>query len=107
LDQLEHFTCLLYDKRSSTTDINILRYEKFLIRNKPKQGTLMTDYNGVDMSLLPPCKAALQIHVKRANYQALIWYQADQAIQRVPKPDRNGWETKNGKLTIKWTDQVD
>ena len=60
-------------------DINSLRYEKFIDRFSGKQGEMMTSYNGVDMTLLPPCRESLKMHVRRANYQALIWKKADQA----------------------------
>ena len=63
---LEKFTCLMYG--SKLGDINSLRYEKFIDRFSGKQGEMMTSYNGVDMSLLPPCRESLKMHVRRANY---------------------------------------
>ena len=65
---------------------------------------LLSSYNGVDMSLLPPCKDALRMHIRHANYQALIWYQADQAVQNLPPADGHGCCTTDGKLEIKWTE---
>ena len=102
--RLEEFVCLLYSKNSGTNDINIMRYEKFLERFSAKSGTLITTYDGVDMSLLPPCRSALKMHVKRANYQALIWYMADHAAPNIPSPDGHGWEVIDGQLEIKWTE---
>ena len=103
-DSLEHFVCLLYQKRTPTTNINTLRYLKFAQRFKAKSGKPLSSYNGTDMSVLPPCRDSLRQHVKRSNYQALIWYRADQAMQRIPHPDGHGWEIEDGRLTIKWTD---
>ena len=102
-EQLERFTCLLYGS-STTSDINVLQFDRFLARFTSKPGMLLSSYNGVDMSLLPPCKDALRMHIRCANYQALIWYQADQTVQNLPPADGHGWCTTDGKLEIKWTE---
>ena len=44
-DSLEHFVCLLYQKRTPTTNINTLPYLKFA-RFKAKSGKLLSSYNG-------------------------------------------------------------
>ena len=99
---LEKFTCLMYG--SKLGDINSLRYEKFIERFSAKPGEVLTSYNGVDMSLLPPCRESLKMHVRRANYQALIWKKADQATPSIPGPDGHGWNTNvEGELEICWT----
>ena len=103
LDSLEQFTCLLYGGTATST-INKLRHEKFLERFTPKHGSLLSSYNGADMSLLPPCKDSLKMHIMRANYQALIWYKADEAVPNVPSPQGHGWDSVDGKLEIKWTE---
>ena len=61
------------------TDINKLRHQKFLERFGTTPSVLLDTYNGVDMSLLPPCRDSLRMHVKRANFQALVWNDADKA----------------------------
>ena len=101
---LEHFTCLLYRKKSTSSDINKLRTEQFLERFKPKSGSLLTSYNGVDLSILPPCRASLRMHIQRANYQALVWCRADQAMPDVPTPDGHGWCIVDGELDFQWTE---
>ena len=79
-------------------DINSLRYEKFIERFNAKPGEVLTSYNSVDVSLLPPCQESLKMHVRRANYQALTWKKADQATRR------HGWNTNiKGELEICWT----
>jgi hypothetical protein len=55
LSELERFTCLLYGR--SSADVNRVRYEKFIERFSTKEGQLLSSYDGVDMSLLPPCNA--------------------------------------------------
>ena len=74
-------------------DISSLRYKKFIERFSAKPGEVLTSYNSVDMSLLPPYQESLKMHVRRANYQALIWKKADQATPSIPGPDRHGWNT--------------
>ena len=44
------------------------------------------------------------MHIKRANYQALIWYQSDQSKPNIPSPENNGWDIVDGKLELKWTE---
>ena len=85
-------------------DINSLRYEKFIQRFSTKPGEVLTSYNGVDMSLLPPCQESLKMHVRRENYQSLIWKKADEATPSIPGPDGHGWNTNvEGELEICWT----
>ena len=44
------------------------------------------------------------MHVRSANYQALIWKKADQATPRIPRPDGHDWNTNvEGELEICWT----
>ena len=70
----------------------------------PKQGMLLSCYDGVDLSLLPPCRSSLKMHIRRANYQCLIWCKAEQATPDIPPPDGHGWYQENGKLAYQWTD---
>ena len=89
---------------SKLGDTNSLRYSKVIERFSVKPGEVLTSYNGVDMSLLPPCRESLKMHVRRANYQALIWKKADQATPSIPGPDGHGWKANvEGELEIYWT----
>ena len=45
-----------------------------------------------------------RMHIKRENYQALVWYQADQSKPNIPWPEGHGWEIINEKLTTKWSE---
>ena len=102
---LQKFTCLM--DGSKLGDINSLRYEKFIERFSAKPGEVLTGYNGVDMSLLPSCRESLKMHVRRANYEALIWKKADQATPIIPGPDGHGWNTNvEGGLAICWTNGI-
>ena len=100
---LEKFTCLLYAGKTNE-EINKLRLDRFQQRFSPKQGKLLSSGIGVDLSLLPPCQDALRMHIRRVNYQALIWYQADKPTPVIPHPDQHGWVESDGNLEISWTD---
>lgn len=60
--KLEAFVCQLYSAKTTTTDVNELRYCIFA----SKKGQ-------IEPHQLPPCGNALQKHICRANYQAAIW----------------------------------
>ena len=83
---------------SKLGDINSLRYEKFIERFSATPGEVLTSYNGVDMSL-PSCRESPKMHVRRENYQALIWKKADEATQSILGPDGH----VEGELEICWT----
>ena len=73
---------------------------------RAEPGEVLTSYNGVDISLLPPCRENLKMHVRREiiYYQALIWKKADQATPSILGPDGHGWNTNvEGGLEICWT----
>ena len=56
------------------------------------------------MILLPPCRDALVMHIKRNSYQADIWLTAHQATL-LPPPQGLGWEVNDaGALETKWTE---
>lgn len=104
-DDLEAFTCLLYGARSGIKDINKLRYTMFMTRFTPKN-QLLSSESGIDLSLLPPCRSSLRMHVVRANYQALIWNQANWAYPELPKPyNGHGWVLQGDKLGYQWTEE--
>ena len=96
------FTCLMYGSKSA--DINSLRHEKFIERFNTKSGMVLTSYDGVDRSLLPPCRESLQMHIRRANYQALMWMKTDDPTPSIPGLNGHGWTiNNNGQLEICWT----
>ena len=44
---------------------------------------------------LPPTKGALEQHIKRAHYQAMVWYNDEVAKPNIPNPTEYGWEINN------------
>lgn len=102
LSDLEAFSCLLYSGRSPSKDINRLRYTMFMTRFTSKK-ELLSSETGIDLSLLPPCRSSLIMHIKRTNYQALIWKQAHLAYPELPKPHNgHGWLLLGDDLEYKW-----
>ena len=53
-DELEQFVCCIGGK---------LRYDLFMQKYQPKPGNLLTNVDGIDLNL----------HVRRVNYQAMVW----------------------------------
>ena len=102
LIMLEKFMCYLYGKPKYTSTsklwYNLVR-QKYLVKGQCPLSSLA----GFDISLLPPCKEALKNHILRANYQSMIWKQADNAQPDIPDPVGYGWvQDTNGILSIEW-----
>ena len=87
---LEHFTVIIYDKTSNLKSVNKCRRTLFCQRGK-------------SMENIPPSKAALLQHAKRAIYQAGIWATADQSQDDLPSPAFWGWTMSCGTWKPYWT----
>ncbi len=100
---LEEFTCAIYG-RARYKDINNLRY--ILIKEKCYNGDrLRPSCSNVDLSAFPPCRGALQQHIRRVNFQVAIWRRADTPVVDVPSPtDGHGWTMDSGHLEPLWVD---
>ena len=81
-EDLEKFTCLMYGNKSA--EISYLRHEKFIERFSTKPGMVLTSYDGVNRSLLPPCRESLLMHIRSANYQTLIWKKSRRPNTKYP-----------------------
>ena len=92
ITKLEEVVCRLHSDNLCKL-VNDLCYKKFC---KGKN---------VQSHQLPPTRFALQYHLKRANYQAFLWKKALQA--RIDQePVNHGWQLKEGRFEIFWTDLV-
>ena len=76
--QLERFVCLIY-KSEVHTQVKDLRW--FLFSNRAAEG-----------ESLPPTTGALELHIQRAHYIAMIWRRAAENHPSLPSPDAYGWE---------------
>lgn len=93
LPTIERFVILMYDRTSHKGCINSVRKHLFTKRNRQMQN-------------LPPTKAALAEHVKRACYQAgYCWAQALVVSPNVPCPSQWGWKKVDGKWEPLWSSQ--
>ena len=76
---LEKFTILLYDKTATSLSINEVRKNLFIHKGRPLSG-------------LPPSKAALQQHMKRAVLQGGNYWGCTTLPERnLPSPSEWGW----------------
>ncbi|KAG7172794.1 hypothetical protein Hamer_G007036 [Homarus americanus] len=91
LSTLERFIVLLYDRTSTCCDVNVLRKKLFSGKSRSLED-------------LPPTRAALEQHIKRAAYQAgHIWGQAAIAFVSLPSPCDWGWMKSDDELEPLWT----
>ena len=97
IDKLEAFTCLLYVPKTTSNNINDLRYHLFCA----KKGE-------IESHQPPPCKDCLDNHAKRANFQAALWRRCLEKDPKVPSPVNRGWkmerEGAEEQLVLHWMD---
>ncbi|KAG1649787.1 hypothetical protein GQR58_028625 [Nymphon striatum] len=75
---IERFVILMYDRTSTSHDVNLARKKIFGRKNSVQS--------------IPPTRAALEQHVKRAVYQGgHVWRQLLLPQQVLPSPTRWGW----------------
>ena len=76
---LERYTILMYDRTSTLVEIDEVRQELFTKK-------------GRTMDTIPPTKAALVQHIRRAVYQGVhCWGRATEAAPDLPSPKDWGW----------------
>ena len=83
--QLERFVVLMYeyDRTSECLEVNEARKQVFIQESRT-------------METIPPTKAALEQHIKRASYQARCWSQSLVQNPQFPSPSDWGWIKKEG-----------
>ena len=102
LSKLEQFVCMMYGD-SKAYDVNKLRADTVRKRFTPGDDRPLSHCKGIDLSQLPPCKKGLQMHIKRANFQTMVWKNAAFNFPEIPKPEANGWKrTVSGSLAVDW-----
>ena len=78
LQEAEEFVCKLYDP---TTSLKCIQKLRSLLFRKVKR----------KLETLPPTKDALFLHIKRADYQTLVWKKAQQPAPQLPSVEYFGW----------------
>lgn len=107
LSGLEKFVCMMYGNKKDD-DVNKLRADTVRKRFTPGDDRPLSYCKGIDLSQLPPCKKSLLQHIKRANYQTMIWKQALTNFPELPNAQANGWRiTESGCLDIDWIGDED
>ena len=92
LADAEAFVCQLYNHGTDGVDINEERAAAF---RKVKK----------NLDSLPPTKDALHLHIRRANFQCMIWKKAKEPRPSLSSPEDNGWFYKEGVLKPKLMNQ--
>ena len=88
---IERLTVLLYDRASSKMTVNEARKQLFAQK-------------GRSLDVIPPSRAALLEHTKRAAYQAgHCWGQALKPRLVLSNPDNWGWTLCEGEWEPNWT----
>ena len=72
LDDLGRFVCCMYGK-AQFSSVNKLRYDSFSQRYQGTSRQVLSSFAGMDLSLLPRFRAALDLHVQRTNHKAYIY----------------------------------
>ena len=91
LEILEQFVVLLYDRSSAAVSVDEARLEMFARKQRPYEA-------------IPPTRAALLQHTKRAAFQAgCIWGQATQCQPEAESPADWGWKKIGEQWGLFWT----
>ena len=91
MEHLERFVVLLYDRTSGKTAVNEARKQMFAQKGRA-------------LDAIPPTRAALVEHTKRAAYQAgHCWGQALTPSPDLPCPQEWGWTLEEGIWKPFWT----
>lgn len=89
---IERFVILVYDRTSQLKDVNEVRKDLFTRKGRFKYDSL------------PPTKAALTEHAKRATYQGgHVWGQSIRSQMKLPDPAAWGWTKTNDGWEPYWT----
>ena len=88
--ELEAFTCSIYGSKA-IKDVNELRYAIFC-----------TKKGDIESHQLPPCQDSLRNHIRRSNYQSLIWNRCPLPHQRIAALEQHGWEYDGEVVSVKW-----
>ena len=91
---LETFVCRLYGGKGD--DVNELCSEIFW-------RTLKTKKRIINLTLLPPCRMSLHLHIRRSNYIARIWRQTETDMMELENPKDHGW---NDDFSLQWPEDV-
>ena len=87
----EEFVCALYGLKK-VRDVNTGRFDLFKRR--------LHSSGVIDLSVVPPCKSVLLLHLRRSALAANLWKQAKEAMIKSPGIEKYGWFADG---EIEWT----
>ena len=91
LEMLEKFGILMYDRSSTAATVDEARLDMFARKQRPYEA-------------IPPTRAALLQHTRRAACQAgCVWAQATQCQPEIENPANWGWQLLAEEWQIYWT----
>ena len=91
LEMPEKFVILMYDRSSTAATVGEARLDMFARKQRPYEA-------------IPPTRAALLQHTRRAAYQAgCVWAQATQCQPEIENPANWGWQLLGEEWQIFWT----
>ncbi len=91
VDGLEKFVCVLY-RNKRVSSVNLLRHKLFVQKFEREKKI-------IDLSLLPPCKENLTLHIQRSNYVAMIFRKANDLMLDLDTPVYHGWDEAG---SVRW-----
>ena len=83
--EVEQFVCQLYLPDTDLCELSSVRWHIF-------------KKSCAESEKLPPTKGALVEHIKRAHYQAMVWYHDNVAKPDIPEPSDYGWTVANSQF---------
>ena len=78
-----------------------LRYDIFCKRSQSYN--LLNSYKSIDMSLLPPHRDSIVMHVRCVKYQLYIWRHVHVYSVDLPDIDDSEWKVWRGEMQYEWT----
>lgn len=102
---LEAFVCRLYG--SNLNSVNEARVQTFLKNAEPMKGKSMFEgMKKIDPAQFPPCACALERHIARTNYVALLWRNSHLPKQTAKPPEEMGWLLTDSQYIPEWDNKA-
>lgn len=99
---LEEYVCTMYGIKNER-DVNEARTYLFKKLYGPGDSDKpLEKLKSADPCCLPPCKDVLVQKIKRTNYVAHMWMNAQHSDPVKFCPDGNGWRVKDQKIEFVW-----
>lgn len=91
--------------KTTYADIDKLWADSFRQKFQPISDEAFSSVDGVDLSLLTPCRSSLkmhELHIILVNYQTLLWKVTSTPYPDIPIPERHGDDGQH--LVYNWNE---